>query len=139
MKRILGVDWGERKMGVSVSDPLKISANGLNVFYGDFEEKINILKDLVRKFDVEKIVLGFPISLSGKIEKEGEKILKVKEEIEKRLNIPVELIDERFTTKLSKERFSYQKKKGEKIKEKKVDDDLLSAILILNSYLERIK
>ncbi|MCX8094763.1 MAG: Holliday junction resolvase RuvX [Caldisericia bacterium] len=139
MKRILGVDWGDKKMGVSVSDPLKISANGVGIFYGDFEEKMNVLKDLIEKYNIEKIILGLPISLSGNIEKEGEKILKVKEEIEKRFSIQVELIDERFTTKISKQRFSFEKKKGEKIKEKKTQDDLSSAIIILNSYLERLK
>lgn len=139
MKRILGVDWGDKKMGVSVSDPLRISANGVGIFYGDLEEKLKVLKELIEKYDVEKIVLGIPISLSGEIEKEGEKILKVKEEIEKKLNIQVELVDERFTTKISKEKFSFEKRKGQKIKEKKVEDDLASAIIILNSYLERIK
>lgn len=139
MKRILGVDWGDKKMGVSVSDPLRISANGVGIFYGDLEEKLKVFKELIEKYDVEKIVLGIPISLSGEIEKEGEKILKVKEEIERKLNIQVELIDERFTTKISKERFSFEKRKGQKIKEKKIQDDLASAIIILNSYLERIK
>lgn len=139
MKRILGLDWGDKKMGVSVSDPLKISANGVGIFYGDLEEKLKVLKELIEKYDVEKIVLGIPISLSGEIEKEGEKILKVKDEIEKRLNIKVELVDERFTTKISKEKFSFEKRKGQKIKEKKIQDDLTSAIIILNSYLERIK
>ncbi|MDI6860904.1 MAG: Holliday junction resolvase RuvX [Caldisericia bacterium] len=139
MKRILGVDWGEKKMGVSISDELKISANGIGVFYGDFEEKLKVLKELTEKYEIEKIVLGIPISLSGEINKEGEKILKVKDEIEKRLRIQVELIDERFTTKIAKERFSFEKKKRQKIKEKKIQDDLTSAIIILNSYLERIK
>ncbi|MBC7194048.1 MAG: Holliday junction resolvase RuvX [Caldisericia bacterium] len=139
MKRILGIDWGEKKLGISVSDPLKISANGVGVFYGDYEEKMKIIEDVIKKYDVEKIVLGLPISLSGEIGKEGEKILKIKEDIEKRFNIDVELIDERFTTKISKEKFSFQKKKGEKIKKRDIPDDLSSAIIILNSYLERLR
>jgi putative Holliday junction resolvase len=139
VKRILGIDWGEKKIGISVSDPLGISANGVGVFYGNFEEKIKVVEDLIKKYDVEIIVLGLPISLSGELGREGEKILKVKEEIEKRFNINVELIDERFTTKISKDILSFDRKKGEKIKKRKLQDDLSSAILILNSYLERIK
>lgn len=139
MKRILGIDWGEKKIGISVSDPLGISANGVGVFYGNFEEKMKVVEDLIKKYDVEIIVLGLPISLSGELGREGEKILKVKEEIEKRFNINVELIDERFTTKISKDILSFDRKKGEKIKNRKLQDDLSSAILILNSYLERIK
>lgn len=139
MKRILGIDWGEKKIGISVSDPLGISANGVGVFYGNFEEKMKVVEDLIKKYDVEIIVLGLPISLSGELGREGEKILKVKEEIKKRFNINVELIDERFTTKISKDILSFDRKKGEKIKKRKLQDDLSSAILILNSYLERIK
>lgn len=139
MKRILGIDWGDKKMGVSISDELKISANGIGVFYGDFEEKLKVLKELTNKYEIEKIILGIPISLSGEVNKEAEKILKVKEEIEKRINIQVELMDERFTTKIAKDRFSFEKKKRQKIKEKKIEDDLASAIIILNSYLERIR
>jgi putative Holliday junction resolvase len=139
VKRILGIDWGEKKIGISVSDPLGISANGVGVFYGNFEEKMKVVEDLIKKYDVEIIVLGLPISLSGELGREGEKILKVKEEIEKRFNINVELIDERFTTKISKDILSFDRKKGEKIKKRKLQDDLSSAILILNSYLERIK
>jgi putative Holliday junction resolvase len=139
VKRILGIDWGEKKIGISVSDPLGISANGVGVFYGNFEEKMKVVEDLIKKYDVEIIVLGLPISLSGELGREGEKILKVKEEIEKRFNMNVELIDERFTTKISKDILSFDRKKGEKIKKRKLQDDLSSAILILNSYLERIK
>ncbi len=139
MKRILGIDWGEKKMGVSVSDLLHITASGVGVFYGDKEEKMNKIEELIKKYDVEKIVLGLPISLSGKIENQGKKILEIKDEMEKRFKIKIELIDERFTSKISKDKFSYEKKKGLKIKQKKIEDDVSSAIIILNSYLSRLR
>ncbi|HOK17755.1 MAG TPA: Holliday junction resolvase RuvX [Caldisericia bacterium] len=139
MKRILGIDWGDKKMGVSVSDLLHITASGVGVFYGDKEEKMNKIEELIKKYDVEEIVLGFPISLSGEIENQGKKILEIKDEMEKRFKIKIELIDERFTSKISKDKFLYEKKKGLKIKQKKVEDDLSSAIIILNSYLSRLK
>jgi len=139
MKRILGIDWGDKKMGVSVSDLLHITASGVGVFYGDKEEKMNKIEELIKKYDVEEIVLGFPISLSGEIENQGKKILEIKDEMEKRFKIKIELIDERFTSKISKDKFLYEKKKGLKIKQKKVEDDLSSAIIILNSYLSRLR
>ena len=139
MKRILGIDWGDKKMGVSVSDLLHITASSVGVFYGDKEEKMNKIEELIKKYDVEEIVLGFPISLSGEIENQGKKILEIKDEMEKRFKIKIELIDERFTSKISKDKFLYEKKKGLKIKQKKVEDDLSSAIIILNSYLSRLK
>ncbi|HQJ57162.1 MAG TPA: Holliday junction resolvase RuvX [Caldisericia bacterium] len=139
MKRILGIDWGEKKMGVSVSDLLHITASGVGVFYGDKEEKMKKIGELIKKYDVEKIVLGFPISLSGKIENQGKMTLEIKDEMEKRFKIKIELIDERFTSKISKDKFSYEKKKGLKIKQKKIEDDVSSAIIILNSYLSRLR
>ncbi|HQN48136.1 MAG TPA: Holliday junction resolvase RuvX [Caldisericia bacterium] len=139
MKRILGIDWGEKKMGVSVSDLLHITASGVGVFYGDKEEKMKKIGELIKKYDVEEIVLGLPISLSGKIENQGKKILEIKDEMEKRFKIKIELIDERFTSKISKDKFSYEKKKGSKIKQKKIEDDVSSAIIILNSYLSRLR
>ncbi|NLI56088.1 Holliday junction resolvase RuvX [bacterium] len=139
MKRILGIDWGEKKMGVSVSDLLHITASGVGVFYGDKEEKMKKIGELIKKYDVEKIVLGLPISLSGKIENQGKMTLEIKDEIEERFKIKIELIDERFTSKISKDKFSYEKKKGLKIKQKKIEDDVSSAIIILNSYLSRLR
>jgi len=139
MKRILGIDWGEKKMGVSVSDLLHITASGVGVFYGDKEEKMKKIGELIKKYDVEEIVLGLPISLSGKIENQGKMTLEIKDEMEKRFKIKIELIDERFTSKISKDKFSYEKKKGLKIKQKKIEDDVSSAIIILNSYLSRLR
>ncbi|HOC52342.1 MAG TPA: Holliday junction resolvase RuvX [Caldisericia bacterium] len=139
MKRILGIDWGEKKMGVSVSDLLHITASGVGVFYGDKEEKMKKIGELIKKYDVEEIVLGLPISLSGKIENQGKMTLEIKDEIEERFKIKIELIDERFTSKISKDKFSYEKKKGLKIKQKKIEDDVSSAIIILNSYLSRLR
>lgn len=137
MKRILGIDWGDKKMGVSVSDLLHITASGVGVFYGNKEEKFNIIEELIKKYDIDKIVLGMPISLSGEIENQGKKFLEIKNEMENRFKLKIELVDERFTSKISKNIFSYEKKKGLKIKRKKVEDDLSSAIIILNSYLSR--
>ncbi|MGB9749508.1 MAG: Holliday junction resolvase RuvX [Caldisericia bacterium] len=139
MKRVLGIDWGDKKMGVSVSDLLHITASGVGVFYGDKEEKFSKIEELIKKYDVDKVILGFPISLSGEVENQGKKIIEIKKEMEDRFKIKIELIDERFTSKISKNIFSYEKKKRLKIKEKRVEDDLSSAILILNSYLSRSK
>ncbi|MGB9843574.1 MAG: Holliday junction resolvase RuvX [Caldisericia bacterium] len=139
MKRVLGIDWGDKKMGVSVSDLLHITASGVGVFYGDKEEKFSKIEELIKKYDVDEVILGFPISLSGEVENQGKKIIEIKKEMEDRFKIKIELIDERFTSKISKNIFSYEKKKRLKIKEKRVEDDLSSAILILNSYLSRSK
>ena len=137
--RILGIDWGDKKMGVAISDPMNIIARGVGVFYGEEKEKIEKLREIVDRFNVELIVLGFPLSLSGEIGKQAEKILKVKEKIETTLKIKVELIDERFTTKIANTPFKKTKEKRKKARKKVLDDDTSSAIIILNSYLERLR
>ena len=137
--RILGIDWGDKKMGVAISDPMNIIARGVGVFYGEEKEKIEKLKEIVDRFNVELIVLGFPLSLSGEIGKQAEKILKVKEKIETTLKIKVELVDERFTTKIANTPIKKSKEKRKKGRKKVLDDDTSSAIIILNSYLERLK
>jgi len=137
--RILGIDWGDKKMGVAISDPMNIIARGVGVFYGEEKEKIEKLREIVDRFNVELIVLGFPLSLSGEIGKQAEKILKVKEKIETTLKIKVELVDERFTTKIANTPIKKSKEKRKKGRKKVLDDDTSSAIIILNSYLERLR
>ncbi len=138
--RILGVDWGDKKMGVAISDPMNIIARGIGVFYGEEKEKIEKLKEIVERFNVELIVLGFPLSLSGEIGKQAEKILKVKEKLEATLKIRVELVDERFTTKIANTPiFKSKNNKVRKARKKTLDDDTSSAIIILNTYLERMR
>ena len=137
--RILGIDWGDKKMGVAISDPMNIIARGVGVFYGEEKEKIEKLKEMVDRFNVELIVLGFPLSLSGEVGKQAEKILKVKEKIETTLKIKVELVDERFTTKIANTPIKKSKEKRKKGRKKVLDDDTSSAIIILNNYLERLR
>jgi len=137
--RILGIDWGDKKMGVAISDPMNIIARGVGVFYGEEKEKIEKLREMVDRFNVELIVLGFPLSLSGEVGKQAEKILKVKEKIETTLKIKVELVDERFTTKIANTPIKKSKEKRKKGRKKVLDDDTSSAIIILNNYLERLR
>ena len=137
--RILGIDWGDKKMGVAISDPMNIIARGVGVFYGEEKEKIEKLREMVDRFNVELIVLGFPLILSGEVGKQAEKILKVKEKIETTLKIKVELVDERFTTKIANTPIKKSKEKRKKGRKKVLDDDTSSAIIILNSYLERLR
>jgi len=59
MKRILGIDWGEKKMGVSVSDLLHITASGVGVFYGDKEEKMKKIGELIKNMMLKRLCLGF--------------------------------------------------------------------------------
>lgn len=137
--RILGVDWGDRKMGVAVSDPMNIIARGVGVFYGDKKKKIEKLMEIVKDFNIDLIVLGLPLSLSGEVGEEASKILRLKDEIEKHVKIKVELVDERFTTKIANTPPFKSKGKRKKGGKKSLSDDISSAIIILNIYLEKLR
>ncbi len=102
MGRVLGIDYGKRWVGIAISDPLKVVSNPLKEI--DLK-KIEILKEIekiLKEYEIEEIVIGFPLTMCGKELEICKEIKKIKEEIEKNLKIKVILWDERFTTKISK-------------------------------------
>ena len=134
MSRILGIDWGEKRIGLALSDPLGIIATGLSTV----EEKpdfdlIGYLKQLISEQEIAKIVLGFPKNMDGSVGPKGEEVLAFKESLEKALEIPVILWDERLTT------VSAQRSLREaevKMKNGKKFLDKIAAVLILQNYLD---
>ncbi len=134
MSRILGIDWGEKRIGLAVSDPLGIIATGLETVEKkpDFD-LIGYLKQLIAEQEIAKIILGFPKNMDGSVGPKGEEVLAFKESLEKEINIPVILWDERLTT-LSAQRSlreaEVKLKKGKKFLDK------IAAVLILQNYLD---
>ncbi|MFH1710335.1 MAG: Holliday junction resolvase RuvX [bacterium] len=130
--RILGLDWGQARIGVSVSDPLGMTAQPLFSIENN-EEFIGKLKELIKKYDVGEIVLGDPKQMNGK---SGVAASKVREFHEKMLrDIPVKLTlwDERLTTKIAQQYLSIS---GASRKRKKSFIDAAAAGIILQSYID---
>lgn len=99
MARILCLDYGERRTGVAISDETKTIAQSLTtIIYQSESELITEVGKLVNKYDVDLIVIGLPISLSGKPSTRSERIRQFAAKLAKRLHLPVELFDERFST-----------------------------------------
>ena len=100
--RILGLDYGSKTVGVAISDPLGITAQGLETIFRERESKLRKtcarIDALVEEYEVEKIVLGFPKNMDGSQGERCEKTLEFKEILERRTGLPVELEDERLTT-----------------------------------------
>ncbi len=134
MSRILAIDWGEKRIGLAVSDPLGIIASGLATFEkkSDFD-LISHLKQLISEQEVAKIILGFPKNMDGSVGPKGEEVLAFKASLEKEINVPVILWDERLTT-LSAQRSLREAKV--KLKKGKKFLDKISAVLILQNYLD---
>ena len=134
MTRILGIDWGEKRIGLAVSDPLGIIATGLStVEKREGFDLTNYLKELITEQEIAKIILGFPKNMDGSVGPKGEEVLAFKESLEKALEIPVILWDERLTTvsaQRSLREAEVKMKKGKKFLDK------IAAVLILQNYLD---
>ncbi|WP_032121846.1 Holliday junction resolvase RuvX [Clostridium amazonitimonense] len=134
--RILGLDVGEKTIGVAVSDPLGFTAQGITTIRRknknvDIEE----IRVICKEYEVETIVVGLPKNMNGTIGPQGEKILGFSKQIGKVLNIPIEMWDERLTT-IAAERAMLEADLS-RAKRKKIVDKV-AATYILQGYLDRI-
>lgn len=135
--RILALDTGEKRIGVAVSDPLGIIAQGVTVIARrDPETDLNEIKKIVEEYKADSIVVGMPINMDGTKGKSAEKVNEFVEALKGRLSIPVYTYDERLSTKES-EKFLISANVSRKKRKQVIDK--MAAQLILESYLERLK
>ena len=132
--RILGIDYGDSKIGLAVSDPLKLTAQVLDNYRirGEDEDK-NYFKKIVSEYEIEEIVLGLPLRMDGTSGPRVEKTKSFAQWLKKFLKVPIIYWDERLTTRQAIGILSRQKIKR---KSKKVLEDQIAAVIILSSYLE---
>ncbi len=128
MKYWIGLDIGIKWTGIAISNSLDVVKPEKTV---RTENLLKEIKNLDREYDFKGIVLGFPLTTKGKVGQRAKFVQKIKEEIEKELDIPIKLYDERFTTKEAIEIVTELGKK----KDRKLIDKI-SASLILKGYLE---
>jgi len=132
--RILGVDFGLKRVGLALSDPLKIFAYPyMTIPYN--KEFINKLMLVVKENTVSRIILGYPVNSRGEKTSLTDEIAKLKDEIEKKVKIPVTLWDERFTSEIAKARVLESVTKKSRRRDKGLLDQN-SAAIILQEYLE---
>lgn len=132
--RVLGIDYGDSHIGLAVSDKLLLTAQALGSYRSKSkEEDKKYFKELVLKYEIGEIVLGFPLRMDGS---PGTRVEKTKEFagwLKKILKIPIIFWDERLTTKQALRILGQQKIKA---KRKKILEDQIAASIILSSYLE---
>lgn len=136
MARILAVDYGRKRVGLAVTDPLKITANGLTTVHS--KDVYDFLRDYFNKEKVELVLVGYPKQMNNQ---PSESIVYVKEFLTRFQKlfaaIPVQLVDERFTSKMA-----FQAMIDGGLGKKKRSDkgliDKISATIILQSYLESL-
>jgi putative holliday junction resolvase len=132
--RILALDVGSRTLGLAVTDPLGITAQGLPTIRrknrrADFAQ----LDSVVKKYDVKEFVVGYPLRLSGATGTQSEKMTVFAEQLRHRYDLPVHLWDERLTT-AEAQRVLRESEMSVKRRSEVVDQ--LAAVLILQSFLE---
>jgi putative Holliday junction resolvase len=138
--RILGLDYGTKTVGVAMSDPLLLTAQGIEIIRREHENKLRRtyarIEELVKENGVEKIVLGYPRNMD---DSEGERCLKTKEfrdDLIRRTGLPVILWDERLTTVAADE---IMMEAGLGPDERKKHVDKIAAVIILQEYLEFLR
>ncbi len=136
LSRILALDLGKRRIGLAISDPLRITAQGLpNLVRTRIRDDLDQLEQMVREREVGLILLGNPINMKGT---EGRQSVWVREfaiAMEKRTGVPVKLWDERLT---SVEAGRVLRSSGISIEKRAAAVDRLSAVILLQSYLDSL-
>jgi putative Holliday junction resolvase len=135
MGRIIGIDYGKKRIGLAVTDPLKIFASPLKTI--NVQEFDSFIDDYIRGEQIEAFVVGYPVQMNNKPSESVKFINPFIKKLKKRFpGQPVHLVDERFTSKIALRAMIDGGMKKEKRKDKTIIDKI-SASLILQSWLDR--
>lgn len=137
MVRIMGLDFGSKTVGVAISDPLGLTAQGIEIVRREQENKLRKtlarIEALIQEYQVTEIVLGFPKNMNNTIGDRAEKSLAFKEMLERRTGLPVTMWDERLST-VSANRTLMES--GVRRENRKDYVDMIAAVYILQGYLD---
>jgi putative Holliday junction resolvase len=132
--RSLGLDIGDRRIGVALSDPDGILASPFSVIEcRDESLDIEAISDIITKQQVGQVVVGLPRSLDGSLGPQAEKVREFVGKLSEQLKVPLDYRDERLTTVMAQR---LKRASGGKKGRKKVSDDAQAAAIILQSYLD---
>nr|WP_320024870.1 Holliday junction resolvase RuvX [uncultured Acetobacterium sp.] len=135
MERILGIDVGDKRIGVAVTDPLQITAQGVMTLKRKTrDDDLAAFQELIAKYEIKKVVAGLPLNMDGSESAQTRKTVNFCQFIKKRLNIEIIYIDERLTSAWSEKVLI----EGNVSRENRKDYiDMLAAQIILQSYMDR--
>ena len=137
--RYLGIDLGSKTVGLAMSDTtLTIASTYKTIFFKDedYNSTINEIKDIIKEYNITKIILGFPKNMNNTLGERAEITLKYKELLEKSTDLPVIMFDERLTSVISNS-ILIEADMSRKKRKKKVDS--IAAQIILQDYLNKEK
>lgn len=135
--RIMGLDFGSKTVGVAVSDPLLITAQGIGIIRRKDENKLRRtlarIEELIVEYGVSEIVLGLPKNMNDTLGERAELSLEFKDKLERRTGLPVVMWDERLTT-VSADKVMMEA--GIRREHRKEYVDKIAAVFILQGYLD---
>lgn len=133
--RIMSLDFGDKRIGVALSDPMGLTAQGLDVLQRgqSLNEDLTRIKDLAEKNEVETVVIGLPRNMDGSMGPQAEKVKKFAQKLARLLDVQVKFWDERLTT-MAAEKLLIQADVS-RVRRRKVIDKM-AASLILQGYLD---
>ena len=138
--RKMGLDFGSKTVGVAISDPLLITAQGIEIVRRKSESKLRQtlarIEELIVEYEVDEIVLGYPRNMNDTEGERVEKTLAFKERLERRTGLDVQLWDERLTTVAADKAMM---EAGIRREERKEHVDRIAAVFILQGYLDYLK
>lgn len=135
MERIIGLDVGDKTIGVAVSDLLQITAQGVTTIRRESKVKdYAALEEIINEYNIKKVVVGLPKNMNGTLGPQGEKTIKFAEKLKNKYNVEIIYEDERLTT-VSAEKILIE---GDiRRKKRKAVIDKVAATFILQAYLDR--
>jgi putative Holliday junction resolvase len=134
--KVLGLDIGEKRIGIAVSDALRCTAQGLTVLNRSaVDDDIGVIKELIDASQVSEVVVGLPKNMDGSLGEGAQKVLSFVSKLEEALSVPIVLWDERWTT-VAATRMLLQADVTRKKRRKVVDK--VAAVLILQGYLDSL-
>jgi putative Holliday junction resolvase len=136
MFRILAIDFGERRIGLAISDPTLTIATPLRIIDTERENPVDAIRVICEEKNVKRIIMGLPLLLSGKEGRMAKLVRDFKEKLESKIGIEVILVDERFTSKISEREIRKRGRISSKDKEK---IDLYAAAYLLQEYLTKMQ
>lgn len=135
MKRIMGLDLGDKTIGVAISDPLFLTAQGLKTIKREnIKKDIKEIENIIMEYNITKIIIGFPKNMDNTVGPQGEKVLDFVGKLKNKVDMEIILEDERLTT-IAAERMLIDGDVSRKKRKKVIDK--VAATYILQTYLDR--
>lgn len=135
MNRVLGLDIGNKTIGVAVSDPLGILSQGVTTIIRSSKvEDVKALKNIIDEYHVEKLIVGLPKNMNNSMGFQAKRTMNYAEYLKESLDIEIEYVDERLTTASATRSLM---EGGVRRENRKKHVDKVAAVLILQTYLDR--